>query len=50
MKMTRQRRRTARKLVLPLIAVAVMTTMMAMTSGASAQQTSPNVSHELYQR
>jgi hypothetical protein len=37
MKITK-RQRTLRKLILPLIAVAMMTTMMAMESHAGAQQ------------
>jgi hypothetical protein len=36
MKISRKHRRTARKLVLPLIALAMMTMMMALTSGASS--------------
>jgi hypothetical protein len=35
MKISRQNRRTARKLILPLIALGMMTMMMALTSGAS---------------
>ena len=42
------RRRTAKKLVLPLIAVAVMTTMMAVGSASPTPERS--VSLELYQR
>lgn len=41
--MKRSRRsRTARKLVLPLIAVGVMTLMMALHSGNAGAQTSPS--------
>jgi hypothetical protein len=40
MKITKRRQRSLRKLVLPLIAVAMMTTMMAMESHAGAQQAS----------
>jgi len=36
MKLSRQHRRTARKFVLPLIALATMTMMMALTAGGSA--------------
>ena len=46
--MTPSRRRTAKKLVLPLIAVAVMTTMMAVGSASPNHERS--VSLELYQR
>jgi hypothetical protein len=36
MKITKRRQRTLRKLILPLIALAMMTTMMAMESHAGA--------------
>ena len=35
MKLSRKSRRTARKLVLPLLALATMTMMMALTAGSS---------------
>jgi hypothetical protein len=37
MKLTKRHHRTLRKMILPLIAVAMMTTMMAMQSQAGAQ-------------
>ena len=49
MTITRRHRRTARKLVLPLIAVGLMTMMMYLHSGTS-QQGASNVTNALYSR
>jgi len=50
MTITRRQRRTARKLVLPLIAVGLMTVMMYLHSGSSNEQGSASVSNALYAR
>jgi hypothetical protein len=50
MTITRRHRRTARKLVLPLIAVGVMTVMTYLHSSPVSQQTSSNVTNALYSR
>ncbi|HEX5061260.1 MAG TPA: hypothetical protein VFV99_17960 [Kofleriaceae bacterium] len=50
MTITRRHRRTARKLVLPLIAVGLMTMMMYLHSGSSTQQGASNVTNALYSR
>lgn len=43
MKTSKRRKRIARKLVLPLIALAMMTTMMFMESASRANQAKPTV-------
>jgi hypothetical protein len=49
MTITRRQRRTARKLVLPLIAVGLMTVMMALHSGSARPSASTTV-NALYAR
>lgn len=41
MKLSKQRKRTAKKLVLPLIAIAMMTTMMFMESASRRSHQAP---------
>jgi hypothetical protein len=50
MTITRRQKRTARKLVLPLIALGMMTAMMAMHSGSSPRPANTNTSNALYAR
>lgn len=49
MNLVSRRRRTARKLILPLIAIGTMTLMMAMHSGSSDSRT-PNAATLIYSR
>jgi hypothetical protein len=48
--MSPRQRRTARKLVLPLIAIGMMTAMMAMHSGSAAQPANTNAAQPIYAR